>query len=52
MEKAKNILLNNKISVSEVSEIIDYKNPQHFSSAFKKKFGISPCKSITIDQTN
>lgn len=44
MDKAKNILLNQNISINEVSDIIGYKNPQHFSTAFKRKFGISPRK--------
>lgn len=42
MEEAKNILLNQQLSITEVSEKIGYKNPQHFSTAFKRKFGVSP----------
>jgi AraC-like DNA-binding protein len=30
------------MSYGEISDKIGYKNPQHFSTAFKKKFGISP----------
>lgn len=44
MNKAKQLLLNNNLSISQVSEIIGYKNPQHFSTAFKKKFGYVPSK--------
>ncbi|CAM1357822.1 helix-turn-helix domain-containing protein [Tenacibaculum xiamenense] len=42
MEEAKQMLLNEELSIKEISENIGYKNPQHFSTAFKKKFGISP----------
>lgn len=44
MEKSKKLLIKNKLSISEVSEKIGYKNPQHFSTAFKKKYGVSPSK--------
>ncbi len=42
MEKAKNLLLNPNLSINEISDIIGYKNPQHFTTAFKKQFGIAP----------
>ncbi|WP_438712341.1 helix-turn-helix domain-containing protein [Aquimarina muelleri] len=44
MEQAKNMLLNQKLSVNEVSDRVGYKNPQHFSTAFKQKFGVSPSR--------
>lgn len=44
MEEAQQLLLKNEDSISEISEIIGYKNPQHFSTAFKKKFGLSPSR--------
>lgn len=31
-------------SVTEVSRLVGYKNPNHFSAAFKKRFGINPAK--------
>lgn len=42
MEKAKNMLLHQSLSISEISDIIGYKNPQHFSTAFKRKYGMRP----------
>ncbi|WP_103863507.1 AraC family transcriptional regulator [Aquimarina sp. I32.4] len=42
MRKAKDLLLIQKMLVNEVSDYLGYKNPQHFSTAFKKKYGISP----------
>lgn len=42
MEKAQELLSKNKIPIKEISEIVGYKNPQHFSTAFKKNFGMSP----------
>ena len=44
MKKAKKMLIDQNLSISQVSELIGYKNPQHFSTAFKKKFGITPSK--------
>ncbi|WP_335964869.1 AraC family transcriptional regulator [Galbibacter sp. PAP.153] len=44
MYKAKKLLTQKNISISQVSEMVGYKNPQHFSTAFKKKFGIVPSK--------
>ncbi len=42
MKKAKKLLLDRKMSIAQISDHIGYKNPQHFSTAFKKSFGISP----------
>jgi AraC-like DNA-binding protein len=44
MDKAKHLLLDEKKYVGEVSEMVGYKNQQHFTVAFKKKFGILPSK--------
>lgn len=41
MERAM-LLLKQKKTVSEVASEVGYKNPQHFTVAFKKKFGILP----------
>lgn len=42
IEKAKNILLNSKDSISEVGYTLGFEYPQHFSSLFKSKTGYSP----------
>lgn len=42
LELAKNELLDKKKSISEIAFELGYSSLQHFSSAFKKKFGISP----------
>jgi AraC-like DNA-binding protein len=42
MHKARQLLAEEKRSVREVADTVGYKNPHHFSSAFKKKFGILP----------
>lgn len=44
MTKARQLLLEQQLTVSQVSDISGYKNPQHFSTAFKKKFGVVPSK--------
>jgi len=44
LEIAKNNLLENKKTVSEIAAELGYSSLQHFSSAFKEKFGISPGK--------
>ncbi len=42
MNKAKELLIKKGLSIRDVSEAIGYKNPQHFSTAFKREFGFSP----------
>ncbi|MBF4519041.1 helix-turn-helix transcriptional regulator [Flavobacterium sp. ANB] len=44
MEKAKEILLKKGVNISEVAYEVGYKNPQHFTVAFKKYFGYTPSK--------
>ena len=42
MKTAKIMLQDEGLSVQEVSRKIVYKNPQHFTTAFKKQFGVPP----------
>ncbi|MEM7370745.1 MAG: AraC family transcriptional regulator [Bacteroidota bacterium] len=42
MQQAKRWLLDEDLTVSQVADRIGYKNPQHFSTAFKKRFGYPP----------
>lgn len=42
IEKAKNILLNSKQSISEIGYSLGFEYPQHFSNLFKLKTGMSP----------
>lgn len=42
MEHAYRLLVEDKMFVNEVSGMIGYKNPNHFSTAFKRKFGVCP----------
>ena len=42
MERAQIMLAEEGLTVTEVSEKVGYRNPQHFSTAFKRKFGYSP----------
>lgn len=42
MEEALQLLLDKKLYVSEVADQIGYKHAQHFTAAFKRKFGILP----------
>ena len=51
MDAAYNLLRNNK-SVSEVAETIGYKNPHHFTAAFKKRYGILPSQVSKITANN
>lgn len=41
MEHAR-VLLEESLMVTEVARAVGYKNPNHFSAAFKKHYGISP----------
>lgn len=42
MAHARSLLLDEKMLVNEVAGVIGYKNANHFSTAFKRKFGINP----------
>lgn len=42
MEQAKKMLLETDLNINEISDIIGYKNPRHFSAAFKKKYNMIP----------
>lgn len=42
MEKAKVLLQKSSQSIAEISFIVGYQNPQHFTVAFKKFFGFLP----------
>lgn len=42
IEKAKNILLNSNLTVSEISYQLGFEYPQYFSRLFKSKTGVSP----------
>jgi len=42
MEHARKLLREEGLLVTEVSRNIGYKNPNHFSTAFKKRFGVRP----------
>lgn len=42
MERSKKLLLGNKFTISEIAYMIGYKNPAHFTAAFKRKFGYLP----------
>jgi AraC family transcriptional activator of pyochelin receptor len=44
MQIAKMELLENKKSITEIAFELGYSSIQHFSSAFRKKYGISPAK--------
>jgi AraC-like DNA-binding protein len=44
MQYAHDLLAKEDRRVSEVSRLVGYKNANHFSTAFKKKFGMSPAK--------
>jgi AraC-like DNA-binding protein len=42
MEEARKMLQTKAMNVSEVADAIGYKNQQHFTTAFKRKFGVVP----------
>lgn len=42
MQEARRLLLDEKLFVSEVADRIGYKHPQHFTAAFRRKYGIAP----------
>lgn len=42
IDKAKELLLNSSLSISEIGAIVGYNNPLYFSRMFKKVTGVSP----------
>jgi len=42
MEQARTLLRENQLSISAIAHTIGYSNPCAFSTAFRKKFGVSP----------
>jgi AraC-like DNA-binding protein len=46
LETAKNDLLDKRKSITEIAFELGYSSLQHFSAAFKKKFGVAPSKVI------
>ncbi|MEJ1237091.1 AraC family transcriptional regulator [Chryseolinea sp. T2] len=44
MDFARTLLLDKNMNVNEVSPMVGYRNANHFSTAFKRKFGISPSR--------
>lgn len=42
MEYAGNLLRHSKVSIAEVAHIIGYQYAQHFSTAFRRHFGVTP----------
>lgn len=49
MEKARAMLATGDHKISEVAHEVGYKNPHHFSSAFKKKYGYLPSKLPAVN---
>jgi len=44
MQEAKNLLLNDNVSVTEAAGLCGYSNASKFAAAFKKVFGVTPSK--------
>ncbi|MCR5684245.1 MAG: AraC family transcriptional regulator [Lachnospiraceae bacterium] len=42
MQEAKNLLIENELSITEIAGICGYSNASKFSAAFKKLFGVTP----------
>lgn len=51
IEKAKELLLNTKLSLKEISYEIGYKDPNYFSRVFKKWTNVSPKQYRSLDMT-
>ena len=50
IEKSKQILLQTTESIKNISELLCYNNPYHFSASFKKSEGISPSEFRSINK--
>ncbi len=51
LKRAKDLLQQNKLTVSEIAYKVGYDLPNSFSRAFKKEFGISPTEFVTDGDT-
>lgn len=49
MMKAKNLLLQGKLSIKEVGKEVGYSNLSHFANAFRKEFGLLPSQLVDKD---
>ena len=45
MERARYLLRETEFSIGEISDQLGYKNQHHFSTAFKKQFGMTPSQA-------
>lgn len=48
LEKARQLLLENKLSVTQVAYQVGYSNPSNFSNAFSKEFGYPPSHCLIM----
>lgn len=44
MQKAKSLIAEQNLTITHIAELVGYKNATHFTTAFKKKYGIVPSK--------
>ena len=51
MELAKNDLLERRKTATEIAFELGFSSPQHFSNAFKKKFGVSPTNAFKLNRS-
>lgn len=42
MQQAQQLLLNSNLSIAGIAAVVGYRNPEAFSTAFRRRFGISP----------
>lgn len=52
MEKAKNLITNQGYTIAETAYEVGYKNPQHFTAAFKKKHNYLPSSLKVVCSKN
>ncbi|MBE9118007.1 helix-turn-helix transcriptional regulator [Lusitaniella coriacea LEGE 07157] len=51
MQQAQQLLLNSNLSIAGIAAMVGYRNPEAFSTAFRKKFAISP-KTYQLSKFN
>lgn len=50
LEKARTLLLENKIPAQEICYMVGFKNRSHFSQAFKKRYGCAPANYLKMNK--
>jgi len=52
LKKAKYLLINESFTISEITYMVGFSNPNYFSTVFKSKYGVTPSEFKKNNTTN